>query len=142
VDRLAGCEVSNTTGWNCESTKDFIPDLTFDQMSLTDNCTNGTNPVCDANPVYGAPNTAARAEAYCKDECAERINCTGFFFQKHADGHEICGFYTDAVNLAMAIKSGGHGHSPESDYMYGAVCSLMHRTPTADSCCKNTVVYR
>merc|ERR1712086_1194724 len=39
-----------------------------------------------------------KAIAYCKDTCDKRSGCTGFFFQTHGNGHEICGFYTGSVN--------------------------------------------
>ena len=35
---------------------------------------------------------------YCK-KCNNGIYCSAFFFQKHGNGHGICSFYKDAVNL-------------------------------------------
>jgi len=84
--------------------------MSYSQISLTDGC-NGN--ICDANPKYGTPMTLARAVAYCESECDGRAGCTGFFFQKHNNGHEICGFYSTVIATNNMV-GGGH--------MYGAVC--------------------
>jgi hypothetical protein len=39
--------------------------------------------------------TYTKAIAYCKAKCSS--TCTGFFYQKHSNGHRICGFYTSAI---------------------------------------------
>jgi hypothetical protein len=97
--------------WACDTSKNWINGMRYSQIQLTDSCKNG---VCDANPKYGAPMTAGRATTYCKKQCAARSSCTGFFFQKHTNGHEICGFYTKQVNMNSLSR---HGHK------YGAVCT-------------------
>lgn len=63
----------------------------------------------------------------CKAYCDQQSTCTGFLFQKHTNGHEVCGFYTglhsDSTGKALVdgntsvsqlcVKgqpnSGGHG---------------------------------
>eukprot|EP00947_MAST-08B_sp_MAST-8B-sp1_P000745 g745.t1 len=71
-------------------------------MELTDSCPN-----CAANPKYGAPNKEAKAIEYCKQEALTR-NAVGFFFQQHWNGHEICGFFSAAADMAGQRTSGGH----------------------------------
>merc|ERR1719159_1846116 len=65
--------------------------------------------------------TRARAVTYCEGQCDNRAGCTGFFFQKHNNGHEICGFYSSVVSLTSGVR---HGH------MYGAVCIKPTAAPT------------
>merc|ERR1719181_1293550 len=65
--------------------------------------------------------TRARAVTYCETQCNNRAGCTGFFFQKHNNGHEICGFYSSVVSLTSGVR---HGH------MYGAVCIKPTAAPT------------
>lgn len=97
--------------YDCDTSVHFVPGLAYSQIALTDGCKQvGGVQVCDANPKYGGPNDASKAIAYCKDVCDQRSGCTGFFFQTHGNGHQICGFYSSAV---------GHG-SPGSN---GAVCT-------------------
>jgi len=85
----------------------------YSQISLTDGCKNN---VCDANPRYGGPNDNARALQYCQHTCNKRNeagqSCEGFFFQKHNNGHEICGFYAK-INKGTKVW-GGH--------QAGAIC--------------------
>merc|ERR1719163_1874152 len=65
--------------------------------------------------------TRTRAVTYCETQCNNRAGCTGFFFQKHNNGHEICGFYSSVVSLTSGVR---HGH------MYGAVCIKPTAAPT------------
>merc|ERR1711966_407585 len=43
--------------------------------------------------------------------------CTGFFYQKHKNGHQICGFYKSKIGAGS-----WHGHAE------GAVCRYSHTT--------------
>merc|ERR1711865_1133165 len=96
--------------YTCDFKKNFISGQRYSQISLTDYCRNG---VCNANPKYGGANSKDKAIAYCKKTCHERKGCTGFFFQTHGNGHEICGFYTGVVNKDASQR---HGHKN------GAIC--------------------
>jgi len=116
----------------CDDSVNFMPDLSFTEISLTDDCLE----VCDANPVYGAPNTAARAEAYCKDECNGKVDCTGFFFEKREHdentGSEICGFYSATVDMDDAEDINA------TDTEYATVCSasaVYQDMKTSTDCC-------
>jgi hypothetical protein len=97
--------------FTCNRKINFIKGQRYSQISLTDYCKAGK---CDSNPKYGKKTDQNKAEAYCKATCIKRNGCTGFFFQKHNNGHEICGFYSTKVNTAAASR---HGHK------YGAVCT-------------------
>ena len=123
--------------YSCDDTVNFIHGVTYHQISLTDGCSSDG---CNKNPVYvptyaTAPsdgvqgNTADGAVSYCQSRCdsptlfhefshlgdpnAACSICTGFFFQRHTNGHEICGFYTLDLNDKTLDKV-GHGHSPGS----------------------------
>merc|ERR1719232_48575 len=100
-------------GFSCDKTKNFVKGQTYSQIALTDGCANG---VCDANPKYGAPNDPDKAISFCKALASgsfEGKDITGFFFQTHSNGHEICGFFTSEVDESKAVW---HGHKN------GAVC--------------------
>merc|ERR1719313_2710797 len=71
-------------------------------------------PACSANPRYCSAtgcNDPEDAIAYCKSQCG--AGCTGFFFQTHTNGHEICGFFSEDP---ASFNSVWHSHR------YGAVC--------------------
>merc|ERR1712194_626382 len=52
----------------------------------------------------GNPTSVAMALAYCKVECAERrTGCTGFYFTKHANGHEICNLYFTPLSASNLV---------------------------------------
>jgi len=115
-------ELGSLIGWTgkkqnsvftCDRSINFIKGQHYSQISLTDGCSAGR---CDRNPKYGngGKTNQKMAEDFCKKTCLKRNGCTGFFFQKHRNGHEICGFYSSKVNKAMAAR---HGHK------YGAVCT-------------------
>ena len=70
--------------------------------------------VCDANPVYGEPTSMHTAIEYCERECERRESCTGFFFQTHMNGHEICGFFSSATRS---------GHARWDGHRNGAICT-------------------
>lgn len=97
--------------FRCDSSVNFIQGgASYQQVSLTDHCPN-----CDANPLYG-PNNVERAKAYCKRLCLrDRPGCRGFFFQRHRNGHEICGFYHGDMSAGQRVA---HSH------LAGAVCQL------------------
>lgn len=97
--------------WSCDTTTNFINGAAYSQQSLTDYC-----PACSANPVYEGPNDHEEAVAYCKAKCEAGVwpatsSCVGFFYQRHMNGHEICGFYNTAPDWDQAV---GHGHSAGS----------------------------
>merc|ERR1712038_97330 len=51
---------------------------------------------------------------YCKKHCFTYMKeCRGFFFQKHTNGHEICGFYTSDAKCSDRINDG---------HMWRSVC--------------------
>jgi len=54
-------------------------------------------------------NTYDHAISKCKEQCN---GCKGFFYQKHSNGHQICGFYSKEITGTMQW----HGHAE------GAVC--------------------
>lgn len=59
-------------------------------------------------------NQVRHALRHCAAECADpdkRPGCTGFFFQKHQNSHEICGFYYTAVDSLNLVKHGHQGCS-------------------------------
>jgi hypothetical protein len=108
--------------WECDDNFNFILNLNYNQISLTDGC--DANNICDANPIYaedGITNNMEEAAAFCKTRCEDSIpGCAGFFFQNHQNGHEICGFYADPVNMhdGTWVK---HGHQQEGS----RVCELI-----------------
>jgi len=110
--------------FTCDRSKNFIKGQRYSQISLTDGCRAGK---CDSNPKYGngGKTDQNKAEAFCKATCLKRSGCSGFFFQKHNNGHEICGFYGSRINMANAV---GHGHK------YGAVCTMKWKTCTHMAC--------
>jgi hypothetical protein len=110
-----GCPAAYGTksAFTCDRSINFINRQRYSQISLTDGCRASR---CDRNPKYGngGKTNQKMAEDFCKKTCLKRNGCTGFFFQKHRNGHEICGFYSSKVNKAMSAH---HGHK------YGAVCT-------------------
>lgn len=92
--------------FECDTNSNWINGMRYSQISLTNYC-----PDCAGSPKYGGPNDNQKAVKYCEEKCMERKGCTGFFFQKHGNGHEICGFYTEALKTYTR-----HGHQA------GAVC--------------------
>ena len=113
--------LSPSTGeWECDETVNFIENARYDQISLTDSCGDDG---CDRNPVYasdGMTNNIKEAVNYCKDKCENKIiaPCAGFFFQKHTNGHEICGFYKTLEIMNSGTKV-WHGHQQDSQ-----ICEL------------------
>jgi hypothetical protein len=95
--------------FECDESINFIHGLGYSQTNLTDGCLNG---VCNANPRYGATPDIEEAVAYCEALCANRDNCTGFFMQRHRNGHEICGFYSADFELSGVW----HGHQVGSRF--------------------------
>ena len=67
----------------------------------------GDEMLCDANSVYHETTDLEIAADYCQDICNEDEECSRYFFQKHQNGHEICGFYSEVVDLDDGIW---HGH--------------------------------
>jgi len=118
----------------CDRTANFVQDADYRQITLTNGC-----PDCFGDPKYGGEESktcnhvsVAKALAYCKAECADKSSgCTGFFFQKHGNGHEICGFYLEAVNASNLVK---HGHQQCSQ-----VC-IMQTTTTTTTTTKTSTI--
>merc|ERR1712232_212043 len=96
--------------FECTEDFNFIVGLPYSQSSLTDACDG--DGVCDANPIYGSENSIDDAVAWCEAQCAAS-ECTGFFFQKHQNGHEICGFYNTNMQ-AEGAQWVWHGHAAGS----------------------------
>ena len=109
------------SAWESDENFNFILNLNYNQISLTGGC--DANNIYDANPIYaedGITNNIEEAVAFCKTRCEDSITgCAGFFFQNHQNGHEICGFYADPVNMhdGTWVK---HGHQEGS-----RVCELI-----------------
>jgi len=90
----------NLSSWECSNEFNFIIGVSYSQTELTDRC--GSDNVCNRNPKYvpqyASSNSVVAAVAFCKAKCEDPgwfgSQCTGFFFQRHTNGHEICGFYT------------------------------------------------
>ena len=104
----AGFKEVHEVNFECDHSVNFIQGLPYRQISLTDGC-----PACSANPRYCATagcNDPDLAIEYCKAQCG--TDCTGFFFQTHMNGHEICGFYSKDIKGRR--ERGGH--------QYGAIC--------------------
>ena len=100
------------TAFECNMSTNFILGVGYDQISLTDGChTAGDEMLCDANPVYHETPDLELAADYCQDICNEDDACTGYFFQKHQNGHEICGFYSEVIDLSDGTW---HGHQEGS----------------------------
>ena len=89
--------------FRCDDKVNFILNgPSYSQISLTDGCGTGN---CAGNPVYGGSNDNQKAVDYCQSKCGN--DCQGFFFQKHNNGHEICGFYKNGMDKGDRVW---HGH--------------------------------
>jgi len=97
------------TTWSCDTTVNFIAGARYTQTDLTSMC-----PHCSANPVYGLPNSNEKAVAYCKQKCEGQSTCLGFFYQRHLNGHEICGFYSSYEPIPSNARPSWDGHSSGS----------------------------
>ena len=80
-------------------------------------------------PQYTSGHSTDGAVEFCKDRCKDPKKfydfagvgdpnancslCSGFFFQRHGNGHEICGFYVTDLNDATLDKV-NHGHQDGS----------------------------
>jgi len=83
--------------WVCDRTKNFLRGIKYSQIDLTTaGCQSAAG--CAGNPVYGATNDMDAANAYCQERCTQ--DCVGYFFQKHQNGKEICGFYKSDMHAA------------------------------------------
>merc|ERR1712061_765 len=109
--------------WNYNFIDEAYWAVTYYQINLTDYCHDG---VCDAHPkylpakqIYDHLNSDEAALAYCMDVCTfqagfpnntDSPGCVGFFYQKHTNDHEICGFYRwgSALHLGTKVK---HPHT-------------------------------
>jgi len=96
-------ERAQVTTWSCDTTVNFIAGAHYAQTDLTSACPN-----CSANPVYGVPNSNEKAAAYCKQKCEGQSTCLGFFYQRHINGHEICGFYYEPIPSNAHPSWNGH----------------------------------
>merc|ERR1712226_111054 len=100
--------IKQTLNYTCDLSYNFVNGAQYDQLSLTSAC-----PCCSCNPVYGSPNSVDEAVAWCKSQCDQQSSCSGFFFQRHMNGHEICGFYTGFDPVGASAKA-WHGHASGS----------------------------
>lgn len=70
------------------------------------------------SPVYGTSLDDVRARQYCMTQCAfVRSNCASFFYQRHSNNHEICGYYT-TNQLSPNVQKSSTG-----PYIHSAVCA-------------------
>lgn len=118
-------------GWVCDKTKNFIANVEYEQVDLTDAC-----PHCDAHPVYDtslavAPKCTQPALKACKAKCDVKVGCDAFFYQRHLNGHEVCGFYSTPSSLAAVQANRGQwdGHQKGSQICRRAVSP--QQPPTA-----------
>merc|ERR1711998_306281 len=118
-------------GWVCDKTKNFIANVEYEQVDLTDAC-----PHCDAHPVYDtslavAPKCTQPALKACKAKCDVKVGCDAFFYQRHLNGHEVCGFYSTPSSLAAVHANRGQwdGHQKGSQVCRRAVSP--QQPPTA-----------
>jgi hypothetical protein len=101
---LGDCNEAEVIGdFECDLSIDYVPSLGYNQIGLTDPCEGS---FCGTHPVYGETRDIDDAVEYCQDICMNDNGCTGFFFQRHTNGHEICGFYSDGFELQGT--SNGH----------------------------------
>jgi len=95
--RLCPCAAKGSEGdgsqFSCDKTKNFV----------------GDQPGGYSQTVISA-GTIDAALAICKSKCG--TECTGFFYQKHHNGHQVCGFFSQAVTGTQQA----HGHAE------GALC--------------------
>lgn len=113
VTLVAWSSYNSQAACTCDTTVNFGGGAAYSQESLTDFCSGG---VCNANPVYGDHNNHEEAVDYCAKKCVNHmapapLQCGGFFYQRHTNGHEICGFFD---RNAMWSKAVWHGHSSGS----------------------------
>jgi hypothetical protein len=118
---VGGCDPD----WSCDEGSNFIRGATYSQTSLTDGCSAAK--VCDANPVYGGMNSISSAVAHCKSVCLADTACEGFFFQKHTNGHEICGYYDQGAMEAEGAQRVHDGHQAGSQ-----ICEKRSRVELPD----------
>jgi len=112
--------ISAAHNYDCTTSSNFITGVAYTQIRLTDACDAAM--VCDSNPVYGPKNCPRKALTYCQTKCDEQEDCVGLFFQKHMNGHEICGFYHGVDSTLMHSTSARwvlHNHKR------GAVCEVV-----------------
>jgi hypothetical protein len=117
---------ASALNYECDAKKNFITGIPYTQISLTDAC--NADMVCDANPIYGPKNCPMKALKYCKAKCDEQTGCVGLFFQKHMNGHEICGFYhgRDASTVMHSSKAKWVQHH----HKRGAICEVVPEATT------------
>ncbi|GMH71963.1 hypothetical protein TrST_g2537 [Triparma strigata] len=147
---ITGFTIPDQENWKCDDSVNFVDGISYNQISLTDGCmpdASGTM-VCDANPVYVplvAPfHSTDAATYYCQSLCSsaeEMANigltsstscspCTGFFFQRHTNGHEICGFYTADMN-DQYLEFSNHGHDDGSRVCVKSKFQIAFTVPSA-----------
>lgn len=113
--------LQQSSHWSCDSDKNWVEGLPYSQTVLSDGAT--TNSII--------PTTVAVAT--CKHMCLgqQAPSCTGFFYQKHWNNHQICGFYRSPSPYAEHNVV-WHNHSE------GAVCQLLaSESPTPASSATN-----
>merc|ERR1711939_1032591 len=99
-------ESQDKTSWGHRRTKRYITRKHY-RCHYNQNWVNGLK---YSQKVIKASSRRAAAQM-CVNDCAKRKGCTGFFYQKHKNGHQICGFYSSKIGAGT-----WHGHAE------GAVC--------------------
>merc|ERR1719247_542854 len=94
------------TSWGSRRAKRYITRKHY-KCHYNQNWVNGLK---YSQKVIKASSRRAAAQM-CVNDCAKRKGCTGFFYQKHKNGHQICGFYSSKIGAGT-----WHGHAE------GAVC--------------------
>jgi hypothetical protein len=87
-------------GYLCDFSVNFVPSVSYSQVVLDSQQQPGTI-------------SFAVAVARCSALCDDRSPCTGFFYQKHANSHQVCGLFAAPTEGAAAVR---HGHDE------GVVC--------------------
>jgi hypothetical protein len=92
------------SGWNCTSPKNFITGLTYSQIDVPEGPLHllALNETIRHETIKRKPFQRQTPVQYCKAACLDRPVCKGFFYQKRSNGAEICGFYTDNVEMNWA----------------------------------------
>jgi len=106
TEDVTDLESQEKTSWGSRRAKRYITRKHY-KCHYNQNWVNGLK---YSQKVIKASSRRAAAQM-CVNDCAKRKGCTGFFYQKHKNGHQICGFYSSKIGAGT-----WHGHAE------GAVC--------------------
>jgi phage tail protein X len=88
----------SSCAFSCDKSKNFVANQRYSQRVIRD--------LHSSSPEIPIDQAIKKCEGMCTG------SCTGFFYQKHRNGHQICGFYSSPINGARQA----HGHAE------GAIC--------------------